>query len=234
MLLSTNPDRRIQRIQVLAESLRSAKHLQEFTASRMACGRRTSLASLISALASLPNLSLLNPQVWKNVQPLVLPSLSLNSMLQLGQSESVEQLHLEGFQIQGSDIDAFRRGLETNTNLSTVRLLTVNCWIHHLTLDTPQSEWRALARTMSEQYTLTEFDVSLVEGKRIQSCNDAVLGRIQWICRLNAALRGRAMGGTISGDELLDLLALANSDLDMVSNILSKNPSLFKNPKPFS
>jgi hypothetical protein len=190
------------------------------------------LAPLISALASLPNLSVLNLQVWKNVQPLVLPSLSPNSMLQLGRSASVEQLHLEGFQIQGSDIDAFRRGLETNTNLSTVRLL--NCWIHHLTLDTPQSEWRALARTMSEQYTLAEFDVSLVEGRRIQSCNDAVLGRIQWICRLNAALRGRAMDGTISRDELLDLLALANSDLDMVSNILSKNPSLFKNPKPFS
>lgn len=38
---------------------------------------------------------------------------------------SLNELHLGGFQIQGSDVDAFRRGLTTNMTLSEVWFM--NC-----------------------------------------------------------------------------------------------------------
>jgi hypothetical protein len=82
---------------------------------------------------------------------------------------------------------------------------------------------------MFEQYSLAEFEMSLIEGKSIHSCNRAVLDRVQWMCPLNVALCGRDLDSTISRDELFDLLALASSDADALSSILSKNPSLFKN-----
>jgi hypothetical protein len=180
-----------------------------------------SLAPLISALGGLPNISMLRLQVW-DAAPSILPTLAPRSVLSLAKSASLRDLHLEGFQVQGSDVDAFRRGLATNTTLSKVRF--VNCWINHLMFNAVQPEWRAFSRTMFEQYSLQEFEVSLNDRNCIHPCYDAVLERIQWMCRLNAASRGRAMDGTISRGDLVDLLAVANSDLDVTWNILIKCP----------